>query len=127
MAVARLSTSKVNLDYEPQGLYLRPHKGTFQINSVLLFQHCPTSLARRVLPDQDLPDKDPIGKQKPDSSPQLAPTSRGAVCSLARKTSPTEICATNSIYEMVNESQPITKMTKHIFIIGLGLKYNENQ
>ncbi|KAM1222198.1 hypothetical protein ACFX2J_009759 [Malus domestica] len=57
MAVARLSTSKVNLDCEPQGLYLRPHKGTFQINYVFLFQHCPTSFARRVLPDQDLPDK----------------------------------------------------------------------
>ncbi|KAM1326578.1 hypothetical protein EV2_011321 [Malus domestica] len=57
MAVAHLSTYKVNLDCEPQGLYLRPHKGTIQINSVLLFQHCPTSLARRVLPDQDLPDK----------------------------------------------------------------------
>ncbi|KAM1884163.1 hypothetical protein ACFX13_005437 [Malus domestica] len=41
---------------------------------------CPTRLARR-----DLPDKRPETKQKPDNSPQPAPTSRGAVCSSARK------------------------------------------
>ncbi|KAM1222298.1 hypothetical protein ACFX2J_009849 [Malus domestica] len=82
MAVARLSTSKVNLDCEPQCLYLRPHKGTFQINSVLLFQHCPTSLtslARRVLPEQDLtdetcptkPDKKAEARQQPSTGANL--------------------------------------------------------
>ncbi|XP_070682335.1 UDP-glucuronate:xylan alpha-glucuronosyltransferase 2-like [Malus domestica] len=79
MAVARLSTYKVNLDCEPQGLYLRPHKGTFQINSVLLFQHCPTSLARRVLPEQDLtdetcptkPDKKAEARQQPSTGANL--------------------------------------------------------
>ncbi|CAN6571569.1 unnamed protein product [Malus baccata var. baccata] len=51
-------------------------------------------LARRALPDESCPIKtcrtrlarqSPIVKQKPDSSPQPAPTSRGAVCSSARK------------------------------------------
>ncbi|KAM1321294.1 hypothetical protein EV2_014779 [Malus domestica] len=47
------------------------------------------SLARRALPEETCPTrlarKRPIVKQKPDSSPQSAPTSRGVVCSSARK------------------------------------------
>ncbi|KAM1846733.1 hypothetical protein ACFX14_011103 [Malus domestica] len=84
MAVARLSTYKVNLDCEPQGLYLRPHKGTVQINSVILFQHCPTSLARRVLPDQDLPDKTcptkPDKKAEAQQQPSTGADLLGELC-----------------------------------------------
>ncbi|KAM2566822.1 hypothetical protein TB1_009276 [Malus domestica] len=82
MAVARLSTSKVNLDSEPQGLYLRPHKAPFKLTMSFSF-----STARRALPEEScliktcptrLTRLNPIRKQKPDSSPQPAPTSQGS-------------------------------------------------
>ncbi|KAM1469314.1 hypothetical protein ACFXTO_040512 [Malus domestica] len=75
-------------DGKPQGLHLRPHKGTY-LGSFYFLNSGNQNLTRRALPDKTCPTRlarqRPTVKQKPDSSPQPAPTSRGAVCSSARK------------------------------------------
>ncbi|KAM1576511.1 hypothetical protein ACFX10_032820 [Malus domestica] len=107
----------MNSNGKPQGLHLRPHKGTylgsfylsdsgptkahFKVNFVLLFQPCPTSLARRVLPDKDLPDE--TYPTKPDSEAEARQQpSTGAnlprSCVLVvQEASPTEIPDANIV------------------------------
>ncbi|KAM1572781.1 hypothetical protein ACFX1Z_042356 [Malus domestica] len=76
----------MNSDGKPQGLHLRPHKGTYlvsfyfldsgptkaplKVNVVLLFQPCPKSLARRDLPDETCPttpDSEAEARQQPST------------------------------------------------------------
>ncbi|KAM1881044.1 hypothetical protein ACFX13_002699 [Malus domestica] len=82
MVVARLSNSKLILIVSLKAYIQGPTKAHFKVNSVLFFQPC-----RQALPDRLCPTNPPV-KQKPDRKHQPAPTSRGAVCSSARKHSP---------------------------------------
>ncbi|KAM1418419.1 hypothetical protein ACFXTO_022091 [Malus domestica] len=69
-------------DGKPQGLFKAPQRHLFGF--ILLFG---LSLAREASLDRLCLTSPPV-KQKPDRKHQPAPTSRGAVCSSARKHSP---------------------------------------
>ncbi|KAM2661062.1 hypothetical protein EV2_023415 [Malus domestica] len=69
----------MNSDGKPQGLFKALQRHLFGF--ILLFR---LSLARQALPDRLCPTSPPV-KQKPDRKHQPAPTSRGAMCSSARK------------------------------------------
>ncbi|KAM1264988.1 hypothetical protein ACFX2J_034741 [Malus domestica] len=101
----------MNSDGKPQGLHLRPHEGTYlgslyfldsgptkaplKVNAVLLFQPCPTSLVRRVLPDETYPttpDSEAEARQHPSTGANL----QGSCVLVGQETSPTEIPDANT-------------------------------
>ncbi|KAM1434719.1 hypothetical protein ACFX2I_042773 [Malus domestica] len=65
----------MNSDGKPQGLHLRPHKGTYLVSfyfldSALPEESCPKSLARRDLPDETCPttpDSEAEARQQPST------------------------------------------------------------
>ncbi|KAM1195857.1 hypothetical protein ACFX2J_022289 [Malus domestica] len=83
----------MNSDGKPQGLHLRPHKGTYLgssyfLDSALPEESCPKSLARR-----DLPDSEAEARQQPSTGANL----QGSCVLVGQETSPTEIPATNIV------------------------------
>ncbi|KAM1204065.1 hypothetical protein ACFX2J_019801 [Malus domestica] len=101
----------MNSDGKPQGLHLRPHKGThlgsfysldsgptkapLKVNSVLLFQPCPKSLAGRDLPDETYPTT-PRNEAEARQQPSTGANLQGSYVLVGQETSPAEIPAKNT-------------------------------
>ncbi|KAM1247306.1 hypothetical protein EV1_043029 [Malus domestica] len=102
----------MNSDGKPQGIHLRPHKGThlgsfysldsgptnalLKVNDVFLFQPCPKIFARRVLPDETCPTT-PRNEAEPRQQPSTGVNLQGSCVLVGQETSPAEIPATNIV------------------------------
>ncbi|KAM2314709.1 hypothetical protein ACFX1S_027693 [Malus domestica] len=91
----------MNSDGKPQGLHLRPHKGTYLgsfyfLDSALPKESCSTRLARRDLPDETCPttpDSEAEVRQQPSTGANL----QGSCVLVSQETSPTGIPDANRI------------------------------
>ncbi|KAM1484205.1 hypothetical protein TB1_035342 [Malus domestica] len=82
----------MNSDGKPQGLHLRPHKGTYLgsfyfLDSALPEEPCLKSLARRDLPDKSCPTK-PDREVEARQQAQPVPTSQGSCVLVGQESIP---------------------------------------
>ncbi|KAM2122105.1 hypothetical protein ACFX1Q_019807 [Malus domestica] len=93
MVVARLSNTKLILIVSLKAYIQGPIKAPFKVNSVILFQPYPTSLARQALPDK--PANKAEARQKASTGANLS----GSCVLVGLEAFPTEIPTTNTLYD----------------------------